>query len=144
MEERDGPSVRAHTVQGKLGQYIFGIFKPRGFKETGTYTAPLAPFSFIYIEEGNTLTASEHNFLTSNALQPTTSNNNEKAFSAGESFKTLVSDPIQCQAPGGGVLSFRPWIGRGIQMSVCAMDLVREGGSDPARNFAMKMANLRK
>jgi len=93
------------------------------FKETGTYTAPLAPFSFIYIEEGNTLSSSEHNYLTSNTL----SNHNEKETSdAVKSFKTLVSDPIQCQAPGGGVLSFRPWIGRGIQMSVCAMDLVSE------------------
>lgn len=49
------------------------------FNETGTYTTPTGSYAMMYIAQGT----------------------------ANGGYKTLMSDPIECQAPDGSLLSLR-------------------------------------
>lgn len=73
------------------------------FNETGTYTAPVAPFAFIYIEEKIPFPESLSETIKSATVINDVSNNLNKK---GQKF--LISDTILCQSPTNpAIFSFR-------------------------------------
>lgn len=72
------------------------------FNETGTYTAPVAPFAFIYIEEEMLLPDNITENLKSTMRIHDVLNDKKKG------QKYLISEPIFCQSPtNSAIISFR-------------------------------------